>query len=154
MRAPVLGVVALLLLACAAARADKPKTDRPKDGDDVKVEVRGTVLKSSQDAPARGEVFVEPPNPCAGGFLFEKEMEAYKFRLAVAKVQPRIYWQPPPAAKATYSLRVRDGGEWELDVDDRFADLFERQVGKQVTVVGTVKGKRVRVASVNGLALE
>jgi hypothetical protein len=45
-------------------------------------------------------------------------------------------------------------GEWELDIEDRFTALFDRQIGKQVTIVGTLKGKRVRVVSVNGLSLK
>jgi hypothetical protein len=154
MRITVLGLVAVALLPCAAARADDPQKARPKDRDFVKIEARGTVQKSAEAVPSLPDVFVTPPNPCAAGFLFEKEMERYKFQLAAARIQPRIYWQPQPAAKATYSLRVRDGGEWELDIDDRFADLFDRQVGKQVTIVGTVIGKRVRVVNINGLTLE
>jgi hypothetical protein len=154
MRLTVLGLVAVLLPPCAPARAGKPQAARPKAGDYVLVEARGTVQKSFQDVPAPAEVFATPPNPCAAGFLFEKEMERYQFQLASARLQPRIFWQPPLAAKATYSLRVRGGGEWELDIEDRFADLFDRQVGKQVTVVGAVQGKRIRVVSVNGLALE
>src|SRR5262249_62251316 len=122
MRTTVLGLVAVLLLPCPAARAGKPQTARPKDGDYVKLEARVAVQKSSRAAPAREEVFVTPPNPCAAGFLFEKEMERYKFQLASARIQPRLFWKPQPAAKATYSLRVRGGGEWELDIDARFAD--------------------------------
>jgi hypothetical protein len=155
MRILILGLVAGLLLPSAAARADKPQTARPKDGDYVKVEARGTVWKSSQAASTQQEVFVRPPNICAGSYFFEKDVERYKAELELAKVlRPRNPWQPQPAAKATYSLRVRDGGEWELDIDDRFADLFDRQVGKHITIVGTVKGKRARVVSVNGLTLE
>jgi hypothetical protein len=154
MRLTALGLVAALLPPCAAARAGEPQAAGPKAGDYVKLEARGTVQKSSEVAPADEGVFVPGPNPCAAGFLPEKEMEAYKFRLATARLQPRLFRQPPPAAKATYSLRVRGGGEWELDIDDRFAGLFDRQVGKQVTVVGTVEGRRLRVVSVNGLALE
>jgi len=56
--------------------------------------------------------------------------------------------------KSTFSIRVRGGGEWELDIDDQFVDLFAKQVGRQVTIVGKLKGKRVRVTSINGLVLE
>jgi hypothetical protein len=154
MRILALGLIFGLLLRCAAALAGGPQTAKPKDGDYVKFEARGTIQKSSQAVPANEDVFVPGPNPCAGGFLFEKEMEAYKFRLASARLQPRLFRKPLPAAKTTYSLRVRGAGEWELDLDDRFAELFDRQVGKQVTVVGMVKGGRVRVVSVNGLRLE
>jgi hypothetical protein len=154
MRVTALGLVAGLLLPCAAALAGGPQTAKPKDGDYVKFEARGTIQKSTQAVPTDEDVFVPGPNPCAAGFLFEKEMETYKFRLASARLQPRIFWEPPPAAKATYTLRLRPGEEWELDIDDRFADLFDRQVGKRVTIVGTAKGKRVRVVSINGLTLE
>jgi hypothetical protein len=154
MRLTVLGLVVGMVLPCAAARAGNPQAAGPKAGDYVKLEARGTVQKSCQVVPADEDVFVPGPNPCAAGFLFEKEMEAYRFRLATARLQPRLFGKPPPAAKATYTLRLRDGDEWELDIDDRFADLFDRQVGKQVTVVGAAKGKRVRVVSVNGLTLE
>src|SRR5262245_64514387 len=121
MRVTALGLVAGLLLPCAAALAGSPQTAKPKDGDYVKFEARGTIQKSPQAVPADEDVFVPGPNPCAGGFLFEKEMEAYEFRLASARLQPRLFRKPLPAAKATYSLRVRGAGEWAVDVDDRFA---------------------------------
>src|SRR5262245_33699446 len=124
MRLTVLSLVAVLLLPCAVARAGKPKTVRPKDGDYVKIEARGTVQKSSRAVSTRPDVFVCPPNPCAAGFLFEEEMKRYKFQLGSARIQPRLVWQPQPEEKSTYSIRVRDGGEWELDIDDRFAELF------------------------------
>ena len=102
MRITVLSLVVVLLLSCAAALAGNPR--KAKDGDYVRIEARGTVQKSAEAVPTWPDIFVTPPNPCAAGFLFEKEMERYKFQLASARIQPRIYWkQPPPASKATYS---------------------------------------------------
>src|SRR5207248_1435597 len=101
MRLTVLGLLAGVLPPCAAALAGNPQAAGPKDGEFIKLEARGTVRKSSPAAPAREEVFVLPPNPCAGSYFFEKEMEAYTLRLELAKVQPRIARQPRPAPRAT-----------------------------------------------------
>lgn len=159
MRIVVLSIV-LLSLPIPRATAVEDKTRKGTASDYIKVEARGTIHKTSQTiaTPAKQtEYFAAPPNICAGSIFFEQDVQRYKTQLAMARalagVTPRVTLEPQ-ATKEIYSLRVRGGKDLELDIDDEFAPLFAKQVGKQVTIVGKQKGMRVRVTSVNGLTLE
>src|SRR5262245_11179339 len=115
MRVVVLSLVSLsLLIPCATA------VERKTQKDDIKIEARGTIKKSTQTVytqTTKPAIFVTPPNPCAAGFLYEAEVKRYKFQLGAAKIAPRIDWETPEKkVTVTFSLSVRGGKDLELDI--------------------------------------
>jgi hypothetical protein len=68
----------------------------------------------------------------------------------------RRQFQPNPfmGFRAYYTIKIKNGGEWRLELDDVGEKLLQRNVGKQIEITGTLGGHGIRVKTINGLSVE
>lgn len=66
---------------------------------------------------------------------------------------PGLVFKNPPI-RPYLTVKIKDAGEWELEMDEAAAEVLGRSIGKQVTITGTLGYKSIRVQTVNGLKVK
>jgi hypothetical protein len=57
-------------------------------------------------------------------------------------------------ARGYLTIKVEGEGEWRLDLDEAAEKVLSNNVGKQVTIIGSLRYQSIRVKTVNGLELK